>query len=86
MKLIRDALKEYTEDAFDYRRSDRKKLLDACEVAANLLEACELVPMCDLPTTRIAAFRKDPNSDLWEIRKFAYALAKRLKEVCQILE
>ena len=86
LKLIRDALKEYTEDAFDYRRSDRKKLLDACEVAANLLEACELVPMCDLPTTRIAAFRKDPNSDLWEIRKFAYALAKRLKEVCQILE
>ena len=86
LKLIREALKEYTSDAFDYRRSDRKKLLDACEVAANLLEACELVPMCELPTAKIAAFRKDPNSDIWEIRKLAYALALRLKEVCQIID
>ena len=86
LKLIREALKEYTSDAFDYRRSDRKKLLDACEVAANLLEACELVPMCDLPTAKIAAFRKDPNADIWEIRKLAYSLAMRLKEVCQIVD
>lgn len=40
-------------------------------------EACELVPMCDLPTTKIAAFRKDPNADLREIRKLAYSLALR---------
>ena len=86
LKLIREALKEYTADAFDYRRSDKKQLLDACEVAANLLEACELVPMCDLPTTKIAAFRKDPKADLWEIRKLAYSLAMRLKEVCQIVD
>ena len=86
LKLIREALKEYTSDAFDYRRSDKKKLLDACEVAANLLESCELVPMCDLPTTKIAAFRKDPNADIWAIRKLAYALAMRLKEVCQIVD
>ena len=86
IKLIKDALTEYTSDAFDYRRSDKKKLLDACEVAANLLEACELVPMSDLPTAKIAAFRNDPNADLWEIRKFAYELANRLKEVCQIVD
>ena len=86
IKLIKDALTEYTSDAFDYRRSDKKKLLDACEVAANLLEACELVPMSDLPTAKIAAFRKDPNADLWEIRKLAYELANRLKEVCQIVD
>ncbi len=82
---IRDALKEYTSDAFDYRRSDKKKLLDACEVAANLLESSELVPMSDLPTTYIEKFRRDKNADLWEIRKFAVKLAERLKEVCQIL-
>ncbi len=86
IKLIKDALTEYTSDAFDYRRSDKKKLLDACEVAANLLEACELVPMSDLPTAKIAAFRNDPNADLWEIRKLAYELVNRLKEVCQIVE
>lgn len=84
LALLRDALKEYTSDAFDYRRSDKKKLLDACEVAANLLEACELVPMSDLPTTKIEEFRRDENADLWEIRKFAYRLAERLKEVAQI--
>lgn len=84
LALLRDALKEYTSDAFDYRRSDKKKLLDACEVGANLLEACELVPMSELPTTQIEAFRNDPNADLWDIRKFAYKLAKRLEEVAQI--
>ena len=86
IKLIKNALTEYTSDAFDYRRSDKKKLLDACEVAANLLEACELVPMSDLPTAKIAAFRNNPNADLWEIRKLAYELVNRLKEVCQIVE
>ena len=84
LTLLRNALKEYTSDAFDYRRSDKGALLDACEVAANLLEACELVPMSELPTAHIEAFRNDPNADLWEIRKFAYALAKRLQEVAQI--
>lgn len=84
LNLLRDALKEYTSDAFDYRRSDKTKLLRACEVGANLLEACELVPMSDLPTTHIEAFRNDPDADLWEIRKFAYQLAKRLEEVAQI--
>lgn len=82
---IREALTEYTADAFDYRRSDKKKLLDACEVAANLLEACELVPMSDLPTAKIEQFRKDENADLWEIRRFAFDLAEQLKKICQIL-
>jgi hypothetical protein len=86
LALIRTALKEYTSDIFDYRRSDKTKLLDACEIAANLLEACELVPMCDLPTAKIAAFRKDPNANLWEVRKLAYSLSARLREVCQIVE
>jgi len=85
LRLIREALTEYTSDAFDYRRSDKTKLLNACELAANLLEACELVPMSDLPTAKIEKFRKDPNADLWEIRKFAMELALKLKEVCQIL-
>lgn len=86
LELIRSALKEYTSDAFDYRRSDKKKLLDACEVAANLLEACELTPMSELPTARIEKFRRDDDADLWEIRKFAVSLADRLKEVGQIID
>lgn len=87
LKLIRTALDGSAKaSTFADRKMDKKPLLDACEVAANLLEACELVPMCDLPTTRIAAFRKDPKADIWEIRKFAYSLAMRLKEACQIVD
>lgn len=87
LALLRKALDENAKaSTFDYRKTDRKDLLTACELAANLLEACELVPMCDLPTTKIVAFRKDPNADVWEIRKFAYELAKRLKEVSQIVD
>ncbi len=87
LKLIRTALDDNAKaSTFANRKMDKKPLLDACEVAANLLEACELVPMCELPTTKIVAFRKDPNADIWEIRKFAYALARRLKEVCQIVD
>lgn len=86
IQLIREALTEYRSvDFFEYRRSDKKKLLDACEVAANLLEACELVPMSDLPTAKIEKFRKDPNADIVEIRKFAFELAEQLKKLCQIL-
>ena len=85
IERIRGALTEYTSNAFDYRRSDKKKLLDACEVAANLLEACELVPMSDLPTAKIEQFRRDENADLWEIRRFAFDLAEQLKKWCQIL-
>ncbi len=85
LERLRRALKEYTSDAFDYRRSDKKELLDACEVAANLLEACELVPMSELPTARVEKFRRDENADLWEIRRFAVELAERLKEVAQII-
>ena len=87
LKLIRTALDDNAKaSTFANRKMDKKPLLDACEVAANLLEACELVPMCDLPTTKIAAFRKDPNADLREIRKLAYSLALQLKEVCQIVD
>ena len=87
LKLIREALDNNAKaSTFANRKMDTKPLLDACEVAANLLEACELVPMCDLPTTKITAFRKDPNADVQAIRKFAYSLAMRLKEVCQIVD
>ena len=41
--------------------------------------------MSDLPSAHVQAFREDENADLWEIRKFAYELAQRLKEVAQIL-
>ena len=82
---IKKALTEYTCDAFDYRRSNVEELLEAAEYAANLLECCDLVPMAVPPTARILAWRKMENPPLDEIRVFAYDLAKKLKEACQIL-
>ena len=86
---IRKALTEYTEDAFDYRPSDLEKLFEAAEYAANLLEGCDMVPMADPPTARIYAWRKQAGAgekpSLREVRQFAFDLANRLREVCQIL-
>ena len=86
---IRRALTEYTDDAFDYRPSDIGKLLEACEVAANLLECCDLVPMATPPTATILAWRRLVEAGqkpvLGEVRAFAYNLAKTLRELCQIL-
>ena len=82
---IRKALTEYTEDAFDYRPSSAKELLDASEYAANLLECCDLTPMAVPPTARIAAWRKMKKPPLAELRRFAYGLACQLSDDCQLL-
>lgn len=82
---IRKALTEYTADAFDYRPSSVKELLDASEHAANLLECCELVPMAVPPTAQISAWRKMKKPPLAEVRRFAYELAQKLEEACQLL-
>ena len=84
-EMIKNALTEYTCDGFDYRPSDKKKLLEACEYAAYLLEGCDMIPMAYPPTAKIAKFRRDVDTPLLEIRQFAFELAKELKEICQIL-
>lgn len=85
LKLLRTALDANAKaSTFADRKTDRKDLLYACEVAANLLEACELVPMSDLPTAKVAYYRKHPEADILEVRRFAYSLIKKVKEACQI--
>jgi hypothetical protein len=82
---IKKALKEYTCDCFDYRRSNPEELLEACEEAANLLECCDMIPMATPPTYLINKWRKEETPDLDAIRRLAYDLANRLKDICQIL-
>ena len=60
-------------------------ILNACERAANLLEACELVPMADPPTRRINLWRKEEKPDVLAIRRFAYELAEKLKEIALLV-
>ena len=86
---IKKALTEYTCDAFDYRPSNAEDLLEACELAANLLECCDVVPMACPPTAKINFWRKmlrdGKKPPLAEIRRFAYGLANTLKDACEIL-
>ena len=58
---------------------DAEKLLEACEFAANLLEAGELVPMDAPPTARIEAFRRQETPDCDGIRDFLAELAETLR-------
>ena len=81
VEMIKNALTEYTCDGFDYRPSDKEKLLEACEYAAYLLEGCDMIPMAYPPTAKIAKFRRDVDTPLLEIRQFAFELAKELKEI-----
>ena len=89
VEAIRKALTEYTDDAFDYRPSDIDKLLEAAEYAANLLECCDMIPMASPPSAKILSWRKrtaaGDKPPLGVVRAFAYDLAVRLKEICQIL-
>ena len=85
LKLLRTALDENAKaSTFADRKTDRRDLLHACEVAANLLEACELVPMSELPTAKVAYYRKHPEADILEVRRFAYSLLLKVREVCQL--
>ena len=65
---------------------DAEILLEACEFAANLLEAGELVPMAFPPTAKIEAFRRIKNPDCDEIRFFLTDLIATLKAKANYIE
>ena len=61
-------------------------LLEAAEYCANLLESAQMVPMHDMPSAKIIAWRKMDPKDRpdKEIRQFTYHLVQLLKENCEI--
>ena len=85
LKMIEDSMKQETK-VFRNKRNSTDDMLEAAEYCANLLEASEMVPMCDPPTARIKAWRaqKESERDVQAIRKFTYELGQTLKEKCQI--
>jgi hypothetical protein len=86
LKRVEEAL---TDDrtVFAHRRRSSDDILEAAEYCANLLEGSELVPMVEPPTAKILAWRQqsEEQRDIEAIRAFAYDLARKLKESCQIL-
>lgn len=85
VRQVEEALKEET-TAFRHRKASTERILEAAEFCANLLESAQMLPMHDFPTAQIAAWRKQPAAERDEqaIRRFAYDLAQKLKQCCQL--
>ncbi len=83
LRAIEAALKD-DPSSFGHAKTPTDKILDAAEVAANLLEAAEMVPMYVPPTARIRFRREQPpeKRDRDAIRTFAYDLGLTLKKHC----
>ena len=84
LKQIEKALSQETESLRN-RKSSTDELLEAAEFCANLLEASEMVPMYELPTAKIRAWRamSEKERDVETIRRFTYELGLTLKKYCQ---
>jgi len=83
LQAIESALKD-DPSLFSHSKTPTDKILDAAEVAANLLEAAEVVPMYSPPTAQIRFWREQPpeKRDRDAIRAFAYDLGLTLKKYC----
>ena len=66
--------------------ADAAELLEACEFAANLLEAGELVPMSCPPTAKIEAYRRMENPDCDEIKDYLTELIDTLKKATHFIK
>ena len=84
---IKAAFKEEKE-VFKSTYASTDDILEACEWGVNLLEGAQMVPMHDLPSAKIAAWRAQPPRERDEkaIRQFAWNLVKTLEENCEIFD
>lgn len=87
IRRIKAAFHEEKE-VFKTTSASTDDILEACEWAVNILEAAQMVPMHDLMSARIEAWRKqDPKErDTKAIRQFAWHLVDILKENCEIFD
>lgn len=87
IRRIKAAFSEEKE-VFKTTTASTDDILEAAEWAANILEAAQMVPMHDMPSAKIEAWRKIPPRERndKEIRQFAYNLVKLLEENCEIFD
>lgn len=87
IERVKAVLKIEEESQFVNKKVTTEEILEAAEYCVNILEACELVPMYDLPSARIACWRsmKEKDRNPQEIKQFAYDMVKLLQEKCLIL-
>lgn len=87
IEQVKAVLKTEEESQFVNKKVTTDEILEAAEYCVNILESCELVPMCELPSATIECWRamKEEDRNEHEIRHFAYDMAKILQEKCYIL-
>lgn len=87
IEKVKAALRVEEESQFVNIKVTTEEILEAAEYCVNILEACELVPMHDLPSAKIACWRatREEDRNEQEIKRFAYDMAKILQEKCFIL-
>lgn len=87
IRRIKESFVEVKE-VFKTTSASTDDILEAAEWAVNILEAAQMVPMHDLMSAKIEAWRKqDPKDrDRKEIRQFAWNLVNLLEENCEIFD
>ena len=87
IRRIKESFKE-NKEVFKTTSASTNDILEACEWAANILEGAQMVPMCDMPSAKIEAWRKQAPAerDTKAIRQFAYHLVELLEQNCEIFD
>ena len=84
VKAVEDVLKVEQTTLFMQKPKTTDDILEAAEYCVNILEGAEMVPMWDAPSVRIAIWRTqaEQERDAHAIRRFAYEMAKLVRENC----
>ncbi len=81
---VEDALRVEETSLFMSKPKTTDDILEAAEYCINILESAEMVPMWNPPSARLLDYRRQPEEerDVYEIRRFAYDMAKLVRENC----
>ncbi len=84
VKAVEDVLRVEETTLFMSKPKTTDDILEAAEYCINILEAAEMVPMWNPPSARLMDYRSQPEEerDVYEIKRFAYEMAKLVKENC----
>ena len=87
VKAVEDVLKLENKAMFVSKAKSTDEILEAAEYCINILEPCELVPMWDSLSAQLCHYRsqKAEERDEWEIQRFAYDCAIRVKQAFLIM-
>ena len=84
VQAVEDVLRVEQTTLFMQKPRTTDDILEAAEYCVNILEGAEMVPMWDAPSAKIAIWRAqlEPERDAHAIRRFAYEMAKLVRENC----